>query len=55
MIAVAAVVAVAAVGVAASHIKKSREADAALSTPGDNDNNIHIEIKRTPAGGSTIL
>ncbi|POM72779.1 Glycoside hydrolase, partial [Phytophthora palmivora] len=51
---IGAVAAVAAVGVAASRMKNAREADAALATPGDNEN-IHIEIKRTPAGGSTIL
>ncbi|KAF4028610.1 hypothetical protein GN244_ATG19711 [Phytophthora infestans] len=48
------VAAVAAVGVAAAQVKKARDADAALETPGDSEN-IHIEIKRTPAGGSTIL
>ncbi|CEG46936.1 uncharacterized protein PHALS_03605 [Plasmopara halstedii] len=51
----ATVAAVAAVGTAASRMKKAREddADAALATPGDS--HIHIEIKHTPTGGSTIL
>lgn len=51
----AVVAAVAAVGTAASRMKKSREndLDAALATPGDS--HIHIEIKHTPTGGSTIL
>ncbi|RMX69269.1 hypothetical protein KXD40_007662 [Peronospora effusa] len=50
------IAAVAAVGVAVSQVKKSRDADAdaALVTPGENEN-IHIEVKSTPAGGSTIL
>ncbi|CAI5710387.1 unnamed protein product [Peronospora destructor] len=50
------VAAVAAVGVAVSRVKKARDADAdaALVTPGENEN-IHIEIRNTPAGGSTIL
>ncbi|CAH0479870.1 unnamed protein product [Peronospora belbahrii] len=51
---VATIAAVAAVGIAASHIKKPRSVDDALVTPDDNEM-IHIEIKRTPAGGSTIL
>lgn len=47
------IAAVAMVGTVASRMKKAREADAALATPGDS--NIHIEIRRTPTGGSTIL
>uniref|UniRef100_M4BS06 RxLR effector candidate protein n=1 Tax=Hyaloperonospora arabidopsidis (strain Emoy2) TaxID=559515 RepID=M4BS06_HYAAE len=48
------VAAVAVVGLAVSQVKKARETDAALATPGDHEN-IHIEIRRTPDGGSTIL
>ncbi|CAI5742472.1 unnamed protein product [Peronospora destructor] len=52
------VAAVATIGVAVSRVKKARDADAdadaALVTPGENEN-IHIEIRNTPAGGSTIL
>ena len=48
------VAAVAVVGVAVSQVKNARDADAALATPSDHEN-IHIEIRRTPDGGSTIL
>ncbi|KAI9915949.1 hypothetical protein PsorP6_006942 [Peronosclerospora sorghi] len=50
---VGAIAAVAAVGVFVAHMKKARDTDAALITP--DDEAIHIEIRRTPAGGSTIL